>query len=432
MRWNCNANFGRVAVNSFVIWQALLLFFGCTVAAGVTWLPNWLTLRSYRRIRLEHWTVRARHLWPARTASLVLPWLLPAEIVLTQRLFWPEIAPPWPVAAFAAWLCVILASYPFDREVFPWLTPRMWRHQVLAGWTLRFGIWFVFFGIVAVMPPKFDARAYLLSGVFVAVFVFWLAGGLVWSLRQLRLIGPAPERLLSIVSGLSGQMKVPVRRVWLLKSAAASAFALPQTRELLFSERLLALHPDEEIAAICAHELGHLTETKWMRAGRLTGFFVYLPWLFIRPAFYTFGPSGVAGVALVSLLAYVGSRRLSRRLEARADTVAQMNEADAGVYARALARLHEENLIPAVMPQKRTHPDLYDRLLAVGVQPDFPRPAKPSANAPHVMVLSMLLGVLLVATFERNAAAPHFENEPASQPDEDEQPVKLQLLSQPH
>jgi hypothetical protein len=62
--------------------------------------------------------------------------------------------------------------------------------------------------------------------------------------------------------------------------------------------------------------------------------------------------------------------------------------------------LYEENLIPAVMAQRRTHPDLYDRLIAAGVQPDYPRPQKASNMAPQALIFSILLGFLIVANFQ--------------------------------
>jgi hypothetical protein len=61
-----------------------------------------------------------------------------------------------------------------------------------------------------------------------------------------------------------------------------------------------------------------------------------------------------------------------------------------------LARVYEDNLIPAVLPQTgRSHPDLYERLLAAGVQPDFPRPKPAQPNAVHGWILAMLFGVLI-------------------------------------
>jgi len=157
------------------------------------------------------------------------------------------------------------------------------------------------------------------------------------------------------------------------------------------------------VAAICAHELGHIGESRLMRAGRLTGLLFYIPLLFVKPVALNWGPGGILVLGLISWLFYDGSRRLSRSLEKRADRMAEHNEADPGVYARALGRLHEENLVPAVLPRQRTHPDLYDRLLAAGVQPDYPRPEKPATYGPRVFVFSILFGVLLVANLEQTS-----------------------------
>jgi Zn-dependent protease with chaperone function len=374
--------------------MVLLLAGDCAIAAITTCLLNWLALIPFRRAKDMHWTERARRLWPARTGAAASIWLLPADIVLGQRLLDPENTAPWPLAALAAWFGAVIATYAFDREVFPWITPRAWRHQVVAAWTMRFAIWFLFFGIAAVMPAQLDWRAWTLVGIFCAAFVVWARGGLLWSWQMLRLIGPAPERLASIVASVSSRMQPPFRKVWLLRISAGAAYALPYTRDLLFSERLLELHPDEEIAAICAHELGHLGESRMMLAGRLTGFLFCLPLLFVKPVILTWGPGGVMGLLVASWLLLIGRQRLSRKLEKRADAIAKANESEPGTYARALARLHEANLIPAVMARQRTHPDLYDRLLAAGVQPDFPRPEKPSTWALHTVVLWILFGVL--------------------------------------
>ena len=75
--------------------------------------------------------------------------------------------------------------------------------------------------------------------------------------------------------------------------------------------------------------------------------------------------------------------------------MAKTNEGDAGTYARALTRLYEDNLSPAVNAKKMaTHPHLYDRLLAAGVTPDFPRPAAPAAMAVTGSVFAGLVGML--------------------------------------
>jgi Zn-dependent protease with chaperone function len=81
---------------------------------------------------------------------------------------------------------------------------------------------------------------------------------------------------------------------------------------------------------------------------------------------------------LLFLVAALSMRKRARRMEERADAFGKEAESEAGVYPRALAKLYEENLIPAVMPGKRqAHPHLYDRLLAAGITPDYPRPKPP-------------------------------------------------------
>jgi len=79
----------------------------------------------------------------------------------------------------------------------------------------------------------------------------------------------------------------------------------------------------------------------------------------------------------------------------RADHIANSNELDPGTYARALERIYEDNLLPAVNAKDRaTHPHLYDRLLAAGVTPQFPRPDATQGIALHGLVFLMALGAL--------------------------------------
>jgi hypothetical protein len=83
------------------------------------------------------------------------------------------------------------------------------------------------------------------------------------------------------------------------------------------------------------------------------------------------------------------------RLETRADAMAKGNEAETGAYAQALLKLYTDNLLPAVSARKRaTHPHLYDRLLAAGVTPDFPRPAPALSMSWNGWVFSLLAGFL--------------------------------------
>ena len=268
---------------------------------------------------------------------------------------------------------------------------------------MRFAVWFVLVGSIALMPEELDWRGWLLAALFVGLLLAWCWGGLLWAGRKLSVLRPAPERLRRIVADVASRMGVPVRGVWLLEYARSYAFALPYTGDLAFSGRLLERFSDDEVAAICAHELGHLAEPNLTVNTRVLATLACLvPWLFLIPVGQAFGPAGMGAIALGSVLTMFGARRFGRRLEERADRIAHTDEGETGSYARALARLYEDNLIPAVLPRRRrTHPDLYDRLLAAGVQPDFPRPAAAKSNAVHGVLLAVLLGVLVAFTFIR-------------------------------
>ena len=92
--------------------------------------------------------------------------------------------------------------------------------------------------------------------------------------------------------------------------------------------------------------------------------------------------------------------RVARRMETRADKIAAENVADPAVYARALERLYQTNQMPAVMPKRsaKIHPDLYDRMVAAGVTPDYPRPkaAKGQCWTSYLVFASMVLIPVLV------------------------------------
>ena len=111
-----------------------------------------------------------------------------------------------------------------------------------------------------------------------------------------------------------------------------------------------------------------------------------------------FGLSGLVAIAAGIVLWSAGTNWFSRRMERRADAVASTHQVETGVYARALEKLYCENQMPAVNATKRmTHPHLYDRLLAAGVTPEYPRPAPPRRLTwigRLYLMLTIVLGLL--------------------------------------
>src|SRR6266536_4390383 len=115
---------------------------------------------------------------------------------------------------------------------------------------------------------------------------------------------------------------------------------------------------------------------------------MFLPWIFLKPMLNAFGMLGFLLLLIPTIAAPFLYRRFSHKMEIRADRIAQSNEPDTGTYARALLRLYEDNLVPAVDAKDRaTHPHLYDRLLAAGATPDFPRPAPAASMTWHGTLL---------------------------------------------
>ncbi len=191
------------------------------------------------------------------------------------------------------------------------------------------------------------------------------------------------------------QVGTRVAAVWIIGGPHASAYALPLNGELWFSRRLLAICSDDEIRAIAAHEIAHLAESRITVAGRVAASVTWWPLVFTVPVVERFGVAGFAGLMLL----YAGlswlSRRMSHRLERRADGVATETQANQGVYAQALERLYRENQLPAVNPKgQRAHPSLYDRLTAAGRTPDYARPQPPK----RVPWLTKLLFALWIVT----------------------------------
>jgi len=130
---------------------------------------------------------------------------------------------------------------------------------------------------------------------------------------------------------------------------------------------------------------------------RASGVLVLFPLVAARTIVGSFGIWHMAASVLAVLGAVIVLQRFGRRMEVRADGVARAHEGDAGTYAGALEKIYRANLIPAVLAKgRRVHPDLYDRLLAAGVQPSYPRPRPPS-RLPAAAGAILALGPLLVA-----------------------------------
>lgn len=367
------------------------------LAAAITFITNWLALNPWRRSQGRHWTERARILYPARATAVSNLWVIPAIITLTAFFWLQDETPNWALVLMFSAAGALLGTLPFDREVFPRIHPRALLRLAAIGWVTRFLMWFLFIGAAAIMPDEFNLTSMLIGAGVIALLILWATKGMFWTSLKIGSLCPAPERLQEIVRATAARMNVSCDRVFLIRSPLAQAYAFPGHRCLLFTERLLEILSDDEIAAVTAHELGHLAEprSQWLR--RYIVWFTFLPWIFIKPAVFSPGGLGILAISGTSVAASFAFRRIAHARELQADNAAHTNELNTGVYASALVKLYADNLMPAVNPKKRmTHPSLYDRLVAAGATPEFPRPAAPSAITIYGILLAIVLCLLFV------------------------------------
>ena len=265
-----------------------------------------------------------------------------------------------------------------SKEMFPALQPLPWLRDMTVATALRLGILVIFIGIGFAMPDRFGVRVWLLLGAAVLMQIAWLPV----VLRVLRVTGllrPADERLRKIVAGCTASGGPQVKGLWQAKGVIANALALPLTGTLVFLDPVTEILTDDEVAAICAHELGHLAESKRILICRYLGGMAVLPFLLTKPVVLLVGPAGFLPLVLVVIVWVRLARRLIRKMETRADEIARHSQAGDGVYARALEKIYQHNHLPAVLPGRHvTHPHLYDRMLAAGLAPGFPRPLPPA------------------------------------------------------
>lgn len=211
-------------------------------------------------------------------------------------------------------------------------------------------------------------------------------------LRALGLLVP-DATLVSRFAPVFARVGVEPRGMSRLEVETANAYADPIGRRILVTRRLLEVLDEAMLASVVAHEAGHLREGRraWVRLAPLlvasVGAFVAPS---VRPELFPFAISG--GFAAL-LLVWFLVLRVSRTLEREADGHA-MSATEAATYARALERIYEANLMPAVM-RLGTHPSLYDRMLAASVTPRFPRPELPP-RGPVVATTATLFSALVV------------------------------------
>lgn len=357
----------------------LLILVACFLTAFIVRaIVNWIDLVPWRKSAAAHWTERSRILWPVRKTDVILLLYVPLLLAIASTFLGATSTSQLFMRWAAAFIGTCGAGWYLTRQVYPNIHFRHWLHDVSINWILQFGMWSIYAAVGYTMPQEFNNRTWLTLGGMVLFQVAWPSLALAL-LRLLGVLKPPSARLRKIVADCDQTDSPLVKNLWQARGIVANALALPLSGTLIFYDRLLEILTDEEVAAVCCHELGHLAESNCAVLARYVGSLAILPLLLLKPAFYQWEFLGFIGMLLVMIVWSRLARKLVHRMELRADSTASQRTAGEGVYARALENVYRANQMPAVMPgNASTHPHLYDRMLAAGITPEYPRPRGPS------------------------------------------------------
>lgn len=344
----------------------------------------------------SHWTERARLLWPVRRLQVGLVAAYGFSLVLFAALNHDrQVLTSYHTIGV---MCGYLGgSFFFTRQIEPRYRFFFWLYELFWALLIQFGIIGILGTLLFTMPTTLTPADWLHVALGLLAVVV-IATGIWLPLFKLFPTKPQPgeQRLLAIVQEVAAQTGITPRWTFYGKSPQARAAALVYLRSLVVSSRVMEVLDDDELRAILHHEMSHLHEGLAVRLSRLLPLAGFAVFIFIHPVLHHFGPLGIVGLFACLILCNKIARNIARRMEHQADAAA-IQGADAVKYAHALEKFYEANQLPAVMHSNRmTHPHLYDRMLAAGVTPDYPRPDRPGPMPwPGWLVLLLPVALLI-------------------------------------
>lgn len=358
----------------------------------------WIALRSMRGHDDDTWVERARFIYPARYVS---------RFNILSALFIPvgtaHIA-TGPISrvprSLNCLLCLFAAScgalfwiYVVERKARRTLSVSYWLQGSASAALIIWSHLIVALIVASILLLEVDSSAVaILSCGLLATIFFNLFGGGVWLAQAFGLAKKADGRLADAMQAACKHTGISLRGCYEFVSPAANALALPLCRRVLFADGATSVLSDEELQAVCVHELAHLAEPRSMKWARALGGFVFLMLATSAMLVLIGEPALAVLLTLIWIAGLIVLTRMARRMEERADKLAHSNEESEGTYARALEKLYEARLAPVVMRGKRhVHPNLYDRMVAAGVTPRYPRPRPPRWKPEIAIVVSIFL-----------------------------------------
>jgi Zn-dependent protease with chaperone function len=349
--------------------------------AVITVIAMHLALIPWRKSQGAHWTERARLLWPARRVLVAVIFACIISAIILPRLFGlpgDESASFWPVIPG-----YLLASFFSTREIEPRYRFLTWLHETFWQVLVQFGMLAIVIWLLHTMPQVMQPRDWLRFALGTLSVIVILAGLWLPLLYLFLKAKKSPDlRLERLVDEMAAQTGIKPSRVYYGESPLARAAALIYLRSLVFTSRVLDILTDDELRSIILHELAHLREGWAVRLSRLVPVLALMLITLMHPLMHHMGVAGLFWLAVVIMLLLRFANRIARRMEHHADDAAIQGSADTVMYARALEKIYQANQVPAVMRgNNMVHPHLYDRMLAAGVTPDYPRPQPPGRMA---------------------------------------------------
>lgn len=353
-------------------------------------------IRSLAPLAGQHWSERAR-IW-VTWRSVIASWHM--AVVVSICLVQAALAPrdtldvTLGLAALAAPLSVALTAKRNAR----WIArvtgieqPRSVLRATIAFHAIFLSSFWIAIGFGIGMPRQYDAAGIGWALLLLLGLLLNGLGASGWLLRTTGILEPARPHVVEAVESARRELPSPRPdvRVFEVELSYLNALAYPGTSILAFTKPAVEALTPAQLTAIAAHELEHLQESRAARALRVAWSMCFaLPVLFVPVLPHANGLLLGLGLFFVGALVY---RSASLRLEQRADAAATHRDQGGADYAVALERLYELNLIPATFRVRQAHPHLYDRMLAAGVTPSFPRPRPPPIWPPIVSPLLVVL-----------------------------------------
>lgn len=225
--------------------------------------------------------------------------------------------------------------------------------------------------LALVAPPR------LASLWMLPWFALVLVATSAWSLRfivavQIRIgvLEVASARTSRIADNAARALGIEPPQVWHVNTMTPNAAALPVANTVVVATSAVELLGDDELEAVLLHEMAHLGQSDATGRGWLRYAFVVAVLLLVPLTDLGFLPL-IAALGLVWVVAALVSR-VGRHMESEADRTAIEHSHETEALGKALLKMYMVGLIPANVRRDR-HPPLYDRLVASGITPDFPR-----------------------------------------------------------